>query len=99
MLLVSNFEYTKYDDIKYIILTQNDEISICMDLNKIESIKTLHQQLCQEISVFPQHHLMLLPLQTENFRVPLQKRHRDAAERKLGTCQVLTYIKPIINGR
>lgn len=58
--------------------------------------KTLHQQTCREISVFPQHHLMLLMLQIEEIQILPQKRHRDAAERKLGASQhvVLTCISP-----
>lgn len=66
-------------------------------------MKTLHQQLCQEISIFPQHHLMLLMLQTEEIQILPQKRYRDAAERKQGPLsphqyKVLSYIKPISNG-
>lgn len=64
-----------------------------MNLNEQEeSIKTLHQWLCQETSVSPQHHLMLLLLQTENIQILPQKRHRDAAVRKVGIHQNIYHM-------
>jgi hypothetical protein len=47
---------------------------------KLYKKKTLHQWLCQEIFVSPQHHLMLLMLQTERIQILRRKRYRDAAE-------------------
>lgn len=44
-------------------------------------MSTLNQQKCQEISVFPQDHLMLLQLQTGEIHILPQKSRKGAAHR------------------
>lgn len=60
---------------------------------------TLHQQMCQEISVFPQHHLMLLQWQTEEIQVLPQKKHRDAAKNNRNTSTYNSHSKQTVYGR
>jgi hypothetical protein len=52
-------------------------------------MNTLNRQKCQEISVFPQDHLMLLQLQTGEIHILPQKSRKGAAQSERPTDRII----------
>lgn len=53
--------------------------AICHPAHPSQEMSTLNQQKCQEISVFPRDHLILLLLQTGKIHALQQKSRKGAA--------------------